>query len=257
VRGEVGQRLMGFAPPCECADCEQQFRNNADQCRLIYRYRSILSRKEAEMVAAKLTFNIKRNLEYLRRECASHGNVIINRWKKKNRQKREKILLAADPNMYPEQWLIPRHLIAFESDTEWQKVRERHKSYLLPYITIPDLRDDPSKLLSLLFYRTQSLPEVWAPFDSKRLSNGWFSSAFDVDYRPESIIMYGPRYGELTEWDKLKAERWQAVGFPRGKLILEAQESMMALLRAVVEQLVDGIDSNSSLGSDKWVCVLL
>lgn len=69
--------------------------------------------------------------------------------------------------------------------------------------------------------------------------------------------MYGSKYGQLAVWDKSLAESWQAVGFPRGKLILEAQEAMMALLRAIAEQLLDDTDNTSGLGSDKWVGVFL
>lgn len=159
IRGDMSQAdgkalLLGLQPPCECPDCEHQFRTIADQKRLIFRYRANLSYEEAEAMTTELVSHINRDLSYLRKKCSSHGNIIITRWKKKSREKREKILLAADPTMYLSQWLIPCHLFKFDTDEGWPKIRERHRNILLPYVTIPDLRDDSSKFLSLLLNRT-------------------------------------------------------------------------------------------------------
>lgn len=41
------------------------------------------------------------------------------------------------------------------------------------------------------------------------------------------------------------------VGFPRGKLTLEAQKHLMDFLRKIVEQLLD-VDQNLNVASDNW-----
>lgn len=56
----------------------------------------------------------------------------------------------------------------------------------------------------------------------------------------------------LRKWDKQELESGAAVGFPRGYLIFQAQQRLMALLRKIVEQLVEGLDVNSNAGSDLW-----
>jgi len=181
------------------------------------------------------------------------GNVIISRWKKKSRDKREKTLLTVDPDMYPQQQLL-RHMMihGHRGSLTWTKLRDRHNSYLLPYINIPNLRDDPSKFLSLLLNRARFPPEQWAPFDNTELGLGWYNESFNIDFCFGSIIMHGSRYGQFTEWTKSSDELWTTIGFPRGKLILQAQECVMSFLQKMVEQLLEGIDDNSNIGSDKW-----
>lgn len=49
--------------------------------------------------------------------------------------------------------------------------------------------------------------------------------------------MYGPRYGRYTPWDTNAAHRLEIVGFPRGRLIIEAQAVIMVFLRHMVEKL--------------------
>ena len=54
--------------------------------------------------------------------------------------------------------------------------------------------------------------------------------------------MYGPQYGQLSPWVADLAHRSDIIGFPRARLILEAQACLMQFLRRVVEQILQGIN---------------
>lgn len=71
------------------------------------RYDKYVLTTDAARVAAEL--NIYKDLFFLQDRCSTQGDVIMSRWRKKSRHKREKISLTADPNPYPEQWLIVGH----------------------------------------------------------------------------------------------------------------------------------------------------
>ncbi|MCJ1400721.1 hypothetical protein MMC11_003929 [Xylographa trunciseda] len=64
--------------------------------------------------------------------------------------------------------------------------------------------------------------------------------------------MYGKRYGEIVNWEKEATHRWDIVGFPRARLVLEAQSRLMALLRNIVEQLLEGVNTDNPGSSEKW-----
>lgn len=79
----------------------------------------------------------------------------MSRWKKKNRDKRKAILLKADPNMYPKKWFVPRYAneLLKTGNGDLDVWRKYPKGYLLPYINVEELQNDPSKFLSLLLNR--------------------------------------------------------------------------------------------------------
>jgi hypothetical protein len=46
--------------------------------------------------------------EYLQQQIESHGNMILNRWKKRTQQQREALLLQAYPGLAQEKWFCAR-----------------------------------------------------------------------------------------------------------------------------------------------------
>lgn len=46
--------------------------------------------------------------QYLSQRLASHADNIMNRWKKKSRDKRQALLAETIPGLYEHRWLIPR-----------------------------------------------------------------------------------------------------------------------------------------------------
>jgi hypothetical protein len=73
--------------------------------------------------------------------------------------------------------------------------------------------------------------------------------SFGVLFNPNAIIMYGPKYGELTGWNEKQAHCLEIIGFPRAQLILEAQAHLMRVLGGVIERLTKGLQESSP---DSW-----
>lgn len=65
--------------------------------------------------------------------------------------------------------------------------------------------------------------------------------------------MYGPRYGQLIPWVADLAHQSDIIGFPRARLIFEAQARLIQFLRRVVEQILQGVDLESPGSSTKWL----
>lgn len=74
------------------------------------------------------------------------------------------------------------------------------EAQLLTYLSREMLRNDKSKLLSLMHRRiTHSLVE-WFSFDSHQLRTGWFTGAFETTFAQCGIITHGERYGNVVAW---------------------------------------------------------
>ena len=233
---------------CECADCEQQFRSSSEQGIDRFVYEKEISKPDASKITKERVRNILADRAYLG-TCLLHGNTILSRWKKKSRDKREACLLQIDQHLCPHQWFLPRYTYQFP---HWTEARKHRKTWLLPYLNLDALKKEPFRLLGLLHNRVMYSPEQWAPHDNKQIKLGWEYGALNSPYCSGSVIMHGPHYGELTEWDKAAAHRWDSIGYPRAALILEAQEHIMKFLRGVVDLLLEDIDISLPAAAEKW-----
>jgi hypothetical protein len=251
--GVAGLKLT-FAPkreaPCECNDCSAQFLRMDQQVFDRFRYNPIVTPAAAETSLAGFTSQIDADRAYIAGLCDKYGNPIISRWRKKSHNKREALLLLADPAMEKEPWFRLR----IEDDiVTWQELREHRKSWLLPYMSTAIMKTNPSVLLGLLHHRVYHSPEEWAPFDSYQLRQGWALGYYDFEYCGEyGVVMHGIDYGKLVPWNKEAAERWDIVGYPRALLIIEAQALMFSRLRAVADLILEGVDHDTLRASDKW-----
>lgn len=151
-------KMILALPLCTSKQCRRHFRSIQEQITRLFRYRKHLTDTEAKQIVETRMKNIKNDSQYLRSVCDSYGDVIMSRWKKKNRDKREAILLKADPDMYPKKWFIPRYAydLILNPNREWPEWRKPIKGYLLPYVNIEELKSDPSKFLGLLFNRVSN-----------------------------------------------------------------------------------------------------
>lgn len=237
-------------PPCECTNCGWQFltmdRQNLDR----YRYATVVTPAAAQTSLANYINQINIDRAYLAGLCDKHGNAISSRWRKKSRQKREALLLLADPTIEKEPWFRLR--IEGEVDS-WQESRERRRSWLLPHLSIAVMKANPSVLLGLLHHRVYHSPEEWAPFDNHQFIQSWAHGRFNLEYCGKyCVVMHGVNYGKLVPWNKEAAERWDIVGYPRALLIVEAQALMFSRLRAIVDLILEGVDRSTTGASDKW-----
>ena len=236
-------------PPCECPDCQNHFYTREEQHVDRFCYKAQISDAEAGKILETYLTNIRNDRKSLQMLCELHGDKIMNRWKKKSRDQRKAWLLQAEPDLYHHQWFLPRYTY---TDPHWRDARKHRKTFLLPYLNVEVLRTNPAVLFGLLWNRTHYSPEDWAPFDNKELTISWAAGFYDLEYCGSCVIMYGPRYGKLTPWEPKAAHRSDIVGFPRARLIIEAQACLLGFLRRVVDQILEGCPE-APTSSVKWV----
>ncbi|KAF4636653.1 hypothetical protein G7Y89_g1432 [Cudoniella acicularis] len=234
-------------PPCECDICAKSFRDSMKQSPPSgWSYSLELSESQARSIAARHLKNIYEDLGYLRQQWSACGKTIVSRWKKKSRDKRAVCLKAADGNLFEQQWFAPLFTSKQLKGSKQGDAREYRKLILLDYVNVDGLKGDLARLLGLLQNRTRYGPETWALHDSKKLDWCWNAGLADIDGSRLCMIMHGPRYGELVEWEERAAHAREMIGFPRARLVLEAQENLYKFLRRVIEQLVEGIKQEIS-----------
>ncbi|KAH0346468.1 hypothetical protein KCU81_g3898, partial [Aureobasidium melanogenum] len=235
--------------PCECSICQEQFIGTQKQDDGYY-YSTVVAPVTAQATLAALTSKIKADRAYLAELCAKFGNTILSRWRKKSRDKREALLLLADPTIEKDPWF---RLHTEGAITNWKELRKCRKSWLLPYLNTATLKANPLVLVGLLHNRVQHSPEEWVSFDSAIVRQGWDAGLLDLEYCGQyCVIMHGVNYGKLVSWNKDAAERYNMVGYPRARLILEAQALMFSRLRDIVDLILEGVDRDTTGASDRW-----
>jgi hypothetical protein len=253
--------------PCQCPICAQQYRVQLYQKRWVFNYEKVLSDDESRLQAADLVRRARANFQYLREQCESNGSIILKRWRKKSSEKRKALLLEVDPHMYPYQWSDIRFTEEFVNSPEQKAIarsgpldqdpdatqgrarRPYRNICLLPYLNLESLKDDPARLLNILYNRVKYSPEQWAPFDNYLLDKQWFIGSLATAYNRNCIVMHGPDYGKLTHWESRLAHAWDIIGFPRAILVLEAQMRLSEILKAIIEKLLDGAESGKDLST--------
>ena len=115
----------------------------------VFRYETVVTPAAARTSLADFINQINANRAYLADLCDKFGNTIVSRWRKKSQNKREALLLLADPTIEKESWFGLR--IEGEVHT-WQEIRERRKSSLLPYLSTATMKANPSVLCGLLHH---------------------------------------------------------------------------------------------------------
>lgn len=243
-----------YTPPCECDDCQHGFYATLEQYRPAFSYRGRVPDSDAKRIAAAHIRDAQQERKYLLQRLASHADIIIKRWKKKSPEKRQALLAETIPELYEHQWLIPRYSHMPESklgglvDRAWS----RRCQLLLPWLSLEVLKMNPAVLFALLHNRTAYPPQDWATFDGRQLILSWAMGYFDVQYSAKCVIMYGPRYGELVDWQAGPAHRADIIGFPKACLILEGQAYLMGALRKIVDKILEGVDLSKPTTPEKW-----
>jgi hypothetical protein len=204
-----------YPSPCECPlICSQQFRLPRLQTAPQGAYAQKLSDDEAHSIARNHILSINTAVSHLRLKCATQGKSLSNRWRKKSREKRAAILLKAEASLEEKKWVLPKYL-SNNPAFGWEKARERRNAFLLNWLNVESLKNDPARLLGLLNYRTRFAPEKWAAWDNENLIFGYNHGFLAINYSPLCLKMCGDGYGELVPWKREAARRFDIVGFPR------------------------------------------
>ncbi|KAK5123148.1 hypothetical protein LTR85_003346 [Meristemomyces frigidus] len=246
---------FGMIDSCkrDCVECWMQFKtatlpglDERDDGELVMK----LSDDNAREIAKNFASEAEADRLYIQTKLAECGDAIRSRWKKKSKDKRELMLLEAEPELYrynsgvsridgcdPEAVEEATHLIA--------RVRN---SQLLPDLNTETLKEDPMRLLSLLHHRSTSKLEDWVLFDAAQMTESVEHGVLSRQYNECCVVMYGSRYGDLVSWTASECHRWDIVGYPRAVLVLEAQSVLMGFLRKMVDIIVPQEPSGGSSG---------
>jgi hypothetical protein len=117
--------------------------------------------------------------------------------------------------------------------------KKNRLNFLVPYLPTPTLAGQSFTLLALLHPRVNSRPEDWARFDNDEFASTWACDDIDVTCNPYCVVLFGPDYGRLRYRDAEKAHRADMIGFPRGQLLIEAQATLMGLLKRIMEKAIE------------------
>lgn len=239
--------------PCECVDCQTGFYlAEEQQYQPALSYRRRWSDDDAKGITQLYVKQCNEARECLARHLRSHADVLMSRWKKRSQDKRQALLKDAAPGLEERRWILPRYSYMQERELIHARSQTRRRQLLLPWLSVEVLKTNPAVLFALLHYRTVYPPQDWAAFDCSQLTFSWACGWLDVDYSAKCVVMYGPRYGDLVDWEAGAAHRADILGFPRARLVLEAQAYLMEVLCNIVDKLLDGVDDSQPVRTDKW-----
>jgi HicA toxin of bacterial toxin-antitoxin, len=228
--------------PCECVECCQQYRDQRALGVVCTNYAKITGLEEARENLNRHVKTMRADRSFLQHALQVHGNAVLSRWKKCNQNQRADILRYALPGIETVKWAILYHNYNFE---EVKDEAELRNTYLLPYLSLDDLKSNPLRFLSLLHCRTKYEFDDWVLFDVRQTKAGWENGVFATQFCKYAVQMHGPDYGGVVPWEKNKAHRWDIIGFPRAQLVIEAQSVLMGFLRKTVERLLENVSSAS------------
>ncbi|KAI0425670.1 hypothetical protein F5Y09DRAFT_352109 [Xylaria sp. FL1042] len=251
--------LRTYWPRCVAGRPANEMGFYSAEEQLAYRgcnYASVLSEEEANAIISRHLCTIQEAAAVLVQRMNAHPDLFMSRWKKRGQAKRESLLRAVAPHTAPNPWhcfdyFDPCRYPGFVSPYTARNPETRHR-LLLPWLDIETLKTHPHVLFALLHYRLRHPPQAWAAFDIKQLNLGWSLGLFETRFAHRSVVVHGPRYGELIEWDFRAARRADILGFPKAELLFEAQAYLMTTLRDVVLEVLSGVDEGTSVQTSKW-----
>ncbi|KAK3637901.1 hypothetical protein LTR22_018039 [Elasticomyces elasticus] len=185
------------------------------------------------------------DLKHVASRLELHGNVIIKRWRKKSVEKRIGLLRAVMPDMpeAPFSLLYQQKRLTGEDRTLFNDL------WLLPYFDLQSLSEHPTRLLSMLHYRTHYGAEKWFRHDAHQLRVPFAEGSLHIAYNPHAVVAQGERFGDLQQWTLQPAHRWDVIGFPRALVTFEAQAKLAGFLRVFVDSL---LKDKPPTGNDDW-----
>lgn len=247
------------APPTcgkGCKTCLAQYRPLAWQKWEWLEYDCAWDDARAAEATRDAVKDTQKHLANVRDRLQRFGNAIAKRWQKKSVSKRAALLRTVMPGMHRHRWLpadLLYKLLRCESVRE-ANFKDHHDNWLLPYLDVVSLSEDPMKLLALLHYRTKYGQAEWALWDCRQFQTPFAEGALVIAYNPHCVVMHGDRFGELVQWSEASAHSWDIVGFPLAEVTLEAQLTLSEILTTVVNTLLE--DGEAPEGDDRWLALV-
>ncbi|KAI3554134.1 hypothetical protein CABS02_05549 [Colletotrichum abscissum] len=177
----------------------------------------------------------------------------MSRWRKRSQEERRELLHKAVPELEESQWINSRYGYSDESFRFGERTAQRRRQLLVPWLNVEVLKTSPAVLFALLHYRTLYPPEDFAALDCHQMESSWACGYFDVEFSAKCVVMSGPQYGDVVDWKAQQAHTGYTLGFPRARLVLEAQTFLMQILSRITDNILEGANAASaSAGTDKW-----
>ncbi|KII93107.1 hypothetical protein PLICRDRAFT_380063 [Plicaturopsis crispa FD-325 SS-3] len=197
----------------------------------------------------------------LHRIVSLHEDTIRKRWTKKNKTKREALLLDVYPGI-PKAHAPDTQAFKENSGTD-NTLAAYRDDFILFFANLQDLCSGAgTKFLSLLHYRAHYFPSAFATFDRDNLSIGIVASAIRRVYAQDcTVICYGGRdtYGKVISWndswgvDQINGQylEWTGDGVSVADALplLETQTKLLTLLTRAAEKILWDAPPPSSLGT--------
>lgn len=248
------------APPCECDDCQHGFYAVEEQYRPCFWYSDRISDEEATALVNRYVQLAEKDRQYLQQILASHGDLIMSRWKKRSKEKHQALLVSTVPELCEQRWIIPRFCYMPESKLvdlggrTWERRCASCWSFHWPSLEVP--KSNPAVPFALLLNRDPCIHcRIWATFDARRrLILSWARGRFDVKFFLRScVVMHGPYYGKLVDWTAEQAHAGQTSLVSRKHVsFLEGQSYILGALCKIVDKITEGVGLSKPASSDTW-----
>ncbi|KAK3627149.1 hypothetical protein LTR56_019363 [Elasticomyces elasticus] len=234
-----------------CYDCEAQYLPVDIQKSGELMYSGQFTDEEAKKHIKTLLDIIKAARTTLSQTLKTHGDLILNRWSKKSKEKRAALLTsttllgaAAAGNDGPD----PLDRWIRSNGMTWNGAR---------WMVLKPFAEDRMRLLSLLHLRTTYPPSAWGLVDTRESMASFGHpdpTVSQLYFNANCVKMFGEKeYGELVEWNDTMCHSWAYAGFPRAFFTITIQKDILAFLAEMAMQLVQ---DTAGTGDQKWAALV-
>ncbi|KAK0382189.1 hypothetical protein CLIM01_00481, partial [Colletotrichum limetticola] len=240
-------------PPHDCPDCQTGYYTESEQRAYIHSYHHSISDTSAIKTASTYVKALQESRKHITNRLDSHADLLMSRCRKRSQEKRRELLHKAVPELEESQWINSRYVYSDEKFRYGERTVQRRRQLLVPWLNVEVLKTSPAILFALLHYRTLYPPEDFAPLDCRQMELSWAYGYFDVEFSAKCVVMSGPRYGDVVDWDAQWAHSGYTLGFPRARLLLEAQAFLMDALSRITDEILEGANAaGASAKTDRW-----
>ncbi|KAK1465406.1 hypothetical protein CCUS01_07523 [Colletotrichum cuscutae] len=165
---------------------------------------------------------LQESRKHITNRLGSHADLLMSRWRKRSQEKRRELLHKAVPELEESQWINSRYVYSDEKFRYGERTVQRRRQLSVPWLNV-------------------------------EMELSWAYGYFDVEFSAECVVMSGPRYGDVVDWDAQWAHSGYTLGFPRARLLLEAQAFLMEALSRITDEFLERANAaGASAKTDKW-----
>ncbi|KAK4496972.1 hypothetical protein PRZ48_011421 [Zasmidium cellare] len=228
-----------------CNHCDKQYLSIEIQQAGEATYKESFPDDEAKQFIDGYTEQLVQIQQDLQEGLSQYGDVLLSRWAKNSKEKCRQILCSTSLMSSWETQCVPEANI-------W--VRDHGKVLSCArWLSVKPFMEDRTRLLSLLHLRSSRHPSEFALLDCKEVHRTWGRMGpgrLRHFYNSKSMVICGPEYGKLVEWDRQLAHTWATVRFPRALMMLQAQLYIMQFCLEMLDKITNEAEPS---GNEKWL----